>query len=916
MSSTTPLVTNLSPPPVVSSFVDNNGALSVEGYRFLQGLWLRTGGASGDTINDNIVNIVGLAPDGTNFVFNDSTSTTSTSPDIDLTANLINITGTVVWTATAYDAAGTSLGAVTLTGTGNTRTLTSANFNANGATTTRTVVVTATVGTESDTITIYRLDGGSDAYTMIITNEAHTVPANSNGAVTSWTGASTIVKVYKGIADVTSSFTITKVDSSLTTTVSGSGTATPSVTASAMSADVGTATITATGTVTLSKVFTVTKAKQGAIGGQIFPQSNGGFIFRTNAAGTAASPTTMIISRVLGNAVTDASAAGTVWTVTSGTFTGSLTVINSSTGAFASFGPSAMTTDSVTFRCTVTDTSTSIQYYGDVTITKMRDPITASLTNDSINLPADSTGAVTAYTGATGTMIVSNASGPVSVSPGTNPTFSYVSNTGFTTAPSSSINTSGVYTISSGISAAAANATVTYRATYTDPLGGTVTVDKTFTIGKATIGATGSGSRVAYALYAGGTVSPVGGSAITKAGDPLVNTIYLPSTTSWTTTSASAWTLAPQTPASGQMLFMSVGLYDTTTNITTWQPPFLAYFKVGTLDAITANMGTLTAGTIDTTGWIRAQGNTSLSVPNFGGTITRTVAMISNTSVGAQVGLWGQSTGTSGFGVIGANATGYSGGSYGVGVYGEGGIGVQGYALNANSIGVMGTTSSSATTVTGGYFSTNTNTNSASIALFSSASTNNQRALATQGGTVYFQGDGSNLEMRLKSSVEGGVTNYGVIHNVSTTNYTIGVTASGSANSAASIYPMDMVLSSGEVRFQSNPGSGGQIRLKTATGTSGYGVILRHDGSDFYILKTASGSADSTWSSDRPFAISLSTGQVTISNPNLRDMTTATSSTNAATFSGLLPSGTAASTNTWLKLAIGGTYFWVPIWAV
>lgn len=39
------------------------------------------------------------------------------------------------------------------------------------------------------------------------------------------------------------------------------------------------------------------------------------------------------------------------------------------------------------------------------------------------------------------------------------------------------------------------------------------------------------------------------------------------------------------------------------------------------------------------------------------------------------------------------------------------------------------------------------------------------------------------------------------------------------------------------------------------------------------------------------------------------------SGANAATFSGLLPTGSAASTNTWHQLDITGTPYWIPIWA-
>lgn len=44
--------------------------------------------------------------------------------------------------------------------------------------------------------------------------------------------------------------------------------------------------------------------------------------------------------------------------------------------------------------------------------------------------------------------------------------------------------------------------------------------------------------------------------------------------------------------------------------------------------------------------------------------------------------------------------------------------------------------------------------------------------------------------------------------------------------------------------------------------------------------------------------------------------TSTASGTNLATFSGTLPTGSAASTNTWTKITISGADYWLPIWAV
>lgn len=224
-----------------------------------------------------------LALKSTGLVFNfeAADSTSSASPTITFTANLQNVAGTATWTATAFNASGTSLGSITLGGSLNTRTLTAAQFVSLGATSTRYVKVTATLGSLSDTMTIYRTDGGSDAITAILSNEAHTLPASSTGTVSSFTGASTTISVFQGGTDVTSLWSFSRSSSAgMTTTLSGNGTPTVTVACTALSVDVGTCTITATraGFDSLVKVFTVTKSKAGVDGGDGTDGSRGSLI--------------------------------------------------------------------------------------------------------------------------------------------------------------------------------------------------------------------------------------------------------------------------------------------------------------------------------------------------------------------------------------------------------------------------------------------------------------------------------------------------------------------------------------------------------------------------------------------------------------------------------------------------------------
>lgn len=55
-----------------------------------------------------------------------------------------------------------------------------------------------------------------------------------------------------------------------------------------------------------------------------------------------------------------------------------------------------------------------------------------------------------------------------------------------------------------------------------------------------------------------------------------------------------------------------------------------------------------------------------------------------------------------------------------------------------------------------------------------------------------------------------------------------------------------------------------QIRIKTANAATGYGVIHRNDGTDYYVLLTNNDDADGTVNALRPLKVNLSTGAVTI----------------------------------------------------
>jgi hypothetical protein len=71
---------------------------------------------------------------------------------------------------------------------------------------------------------------------------------------------------------------------------------------------------------------------------------------------------------------------------------------------------------------------------------------------------------------------------------------------------------------------------------------------------------------------------------------------------------ANGWTATPSTPAVGQTLYQSDGLYNPVTNQINWETPYISALKVGNLSAIAVNTGALTVDntlTVGTTGSVR-----------------------------------------------------------------------------------------------------------------------------------------------------------------------------------------------------------------------------------------------------------------------------------------------------------------------
>jgi len=137
--------------------------------------------------------------------------------------------------------------------------------------------------TYTDDLTVCKVREGADAINGLLTNESHTLPADSAGNVTSHLGAGGQFKVYQGINDVTSVCTFSipaggNPDSlTYSLTASGSSAGTFAVTANyPVAKSLTILTIRATfGTLTLDKIFTLSKASAGAAGSNGTNGTNG-----------------------------------------------------------------------------------------------------------------------------------------------------------------------------------------------------------------------------------------------------------------------------------------------------------------------------------------------------------------------------------------------------------------------------------------------------------------------------------------------------------------------------------------------------------------------------------------------------------------------------------------------------------------
>jgi hypothetical protein len=422
--------------------------------------------------------------------------------------------------------------------------------------------------------------------------------------------------------------------------------------------------------------------------------------------GTAATYVTIsTTSQVFSRATAAAAFAPTSVTLTATPFGGSATYQwqywNGSTwttisgATSATYSPaSGDFTDARTYRVQATIGGTV--YTDQITLVQVTggtNAITGYLDNEAVTLAANSSGTVSSFAPASGTFHVfdgiTDKTGNAAV------TYSVASQTGCTVA----INSAGAVSVSA---MSTDTATAVFNAVYSG-----VTIARTLSLAKAkagvgTSGSDGSSYVTAYCASSTASTSTTPSNTVGSSSVPATNDGGITGT----------WQKTVPALSSGQFLYQSDGIYNPLSGIVSWSIPYWSSVKVGSLSAITANLGSVTSGSMTSVTMqtassgqrvaINESGNNKLVAYNSSGTMiaeiggTSGVVYAPSTS-GLTPAIFGTSSG-SGLvaGVAGTNngsGAGVNGNSSsGIGVYGgsSSGPGVRANSSTGNALEISG----------------------------------------------------------------------------------------------------------------------------------------------------------------------------------------------------------------------------------
>lgn len=613
--------------------------------------------------------IVTISPGTANF--SKDTSNTISPANINLTANIQNISSP----SYQWKKNGSNVGSNSAT-----YTVLNTDFT-NDLTNTYSVVVTGTInGVSNQTVTasaiVNRVDSGVQglpAVSFEISKPGHIFQADSNGNISSYDGATATVTVRLGGADDSANWTYS---TSVSTGVTINGANTRTVTVTGMTAETGSVSITASrsGYTSQTLIFSLAKARNGVPGVNaktyVFTITGGNRTINYDANGANPSPAggTYAVSLTEdGVAVTPSSYT---WAVT-----GHLTASGSATASTYSPSLSSSFTNGLVnlIQCTVSYAGLTFSDTVAVVITKTgssgvnaTQAAVVSLYQWSSTQPGNpsgnssylwSSGSHSNYTGG------NNWSTSISTNPGTPGVGLWVATKNVTdtaTATSTSVSWASGYTVSlfSSNGTNGANATQTaepkqYKWAITIPSKSATSTTYTWSNGAISSYSTGwyakpeddpaanslghtlwvatakliasatqqtstfswSTDSTTSALGYAGTNGQQGASYKTAyaktdlaalASSPSTITTTgsgsFPAAGSWGATIGGAnqtWSGTPPALTAGQSLYQADGIYNPVTDQIVWNVPYLSSLKVGSLSAISSDLGTITAGSIN-----------------------------------------------------------------------------------------------------------------------------------------------------------------------------------------------------------------------------------------------------------------------------------------------------------------------------
>jgi hypothetical protein len=422
---------------------------------------------------------------------------------------------------------------------------------------------------------------GTNGVTPIIgylTNDSYSVATINDGSGGDYSGAGGIFKVFNGITDVTGASVTYSVQSS--SGISGLTINSAGVySLTGTSADTGTATLRAIYSgVTIDKVYSISRSKAGAGGAG-----------SVGASGTSVATVYMYQWSTVQPSNPTASSTFTWATAANASYTG--------TNGWQTGLPANPGTPGVllwvaqkSISAAATTTSSTVDWTTGVTV--------SALSANGANGTAGGAGA----TGANGARFalaqVFQWAATIPTISGSN-TYQWATST-FTAAVPSGWSTSAGASPSTGFTLWQA----------------TVKLVDTLTVSSSSVDwTTASISAIGYAGANGadgadGSAASAGASAriayAKSTSNPLAGTpttfntsgsSTFPSTNTWG--GAEVWGATVPSFTAGEAVFQINGIYNPTTDITVWGLPYLSSLKVGSLSAISANLGAITAGSLN-----------------------------------------------------------------------------------------------------------------------------------------------------------------------------------------------------------------------------------------------------------------------------------------------------------------------------